>query len=138
MHPVGGAADINVDFVIVKFLADFRCHGHAFGLRAAELQGEVMLRLGKAQQALPVAVNDRLRGDHFRIQQGPPADLTQEIAFMTVGIFHHRRDGKPPVYDVPRHYPSKADFKALAAWSSATSASSTMPPMRAKPCTMPA
>ncbi len=92
LHPVGRAADIEVDLPIAITLRDFRTAGERFGIAPAELQGQRLLRRIKAQEPLGVAMDDRPRRHHLRIEQGARGDKAQEIPVMPVRPVHHRRN----------------------------------------------
>ena len=67
LHPVGGAADIEVDRVEAQVRADARTRRKRPRLGAAELQRQRMLGRIEAQQPCAVAVQHRAGGQHFGV-----------------------------------------------------------------------
>ena len=97
LHPVGRTADIEVDLVIAKVLADDGSLREIARLGTAELQRHRMLARIETKQPLSVAMNDGARGQHLRVKPRPPRHQTVEDPAMPVGPVHHRGDGKAVV-----------------------------------------
>ena len=94
LHPVRRAADIEIDLVIAKILADFGSRREVHRDRAAELQRHRMLTRIESEQPPAVAMEDGARRQHLRIEPRPPRHEAMEDAAMPVGPIHHGRDGK--------------------------------------------
>ncbi|MNN33453.1 hypothetical protein D3C81_1472140 [compost metagenome] len=94
LHPVAGAADVEVHLVVTGFLGHPRTGRQLRRHAAAELQGQRMLGWVVAEIALPVAMQQRAGGDHLGIEQRVLREQTQEIAAVPVGPIHHRRHGE--------------------------------------------
>ena len=94
LHPVGGAADVQVDLIVAEGLADPRRLRQFRRVAAAELQGDGVLGRIEAQQTLPVAMQDRRAGDHLGVEQGAPRQHPVEGPAVPVGPVHHRGDGE--------------------------------------------
>ena len=97
LHPVGRAADIEVDLVIAELASPMRAaSASAAGSRAAELQRDRMLGGVEAEQPLAIAMEHRAGGDHLGIEQRAPRQQAVEEPAVPVGPVHHRRDGEAP------------------------------------------
>ena len=94
LYPVGGTADIQVDLVIAVVFHHFAAGCEILRITATELQGDRVFGLMILQVSLAVTVQQCTGGDHFRIEQGVPADQAQEIATMSVGPVQHRGYGE--------------------------------------------
>lgn len=70
LHPVAGAADVQVDLVIPRLLTQPRGGGKFGRHAAAQLQGQGMLGLVMTQESLGVAMQQGAGGDHLGIEQG--------------------------------------------------------------------
>ncbi len=96
LHPIGGAADIDVDLPVTPLLADARAFGHLARIAAAELKRQRLLKRIETQQVLAITVHDCGAGYHLGVEQGVPGDQAQEIAAMAIGPLHHGRDAQAP------------------------------------------
>ena len=94
LHPVGRAADIEIDLVETEIGADARAVSKRARLAAAELQRQRMLGRIEPQQPRAVAVQHRAGGEHFGIEQCAARQQAMEEPAMPVGPFHHRRNGE--------------------------------------------
>ena len=94
LHPVRGAAHVQVDLVEAGICADPRAGRERIGIGAAELHRERMLAGVIAQQPRPVAVQHRAGGDHLGVEQRPPRQQPVEIPAVTVGPLHHGSDAE--------------------------------------------
>ncbi len=95
LHPVAGAAEVQVDLIVAEVGAGARRHGEIRRLRTPELQRHRMLAGIEGQKALPVAVQDRSAGDHLGVEQRVSADATQEGPVVPVGPVHHGGNAEP-------------------------------------------
>jgi hypothetical protein len=69
LHPLAGAAAVQVDLVIAPLLAQPGGKGQFLGLAAAELQRHRVFLVVKAQMPAQVAMAQRAGGDHLGVQQ---------------------------------------------------------------------
>ena len=72
LHPIGRAADIEVDLVIAEILADPRGLRELARIGPAKLQRHRMLDRVEPEQPLAVAMHDGAGRHHLRIEQRPP------------------------------------------------------------------
>src|SRR5208283_2859466 len=93
-HALGGATDIEIDFVIAKIGAYFRRLRQQQRIGPAELQGDGMLRRIKAQQAGAVPKQDRGGSKHLGIKPRAVRQDAMEDPAMPVRPIHHRRHAK--------------------------------------------
>ena len=63
----------------------------------AKLQRNRMFCRVEAEQPLEVAVRNGLCGDHFGVEQRVRAQQPQQVAAVTVGVIHHRRDAEAAI-----------------------------------------
>ena len=56
LHPLGGAANIDVDFAVTGLFTETRAARHLLGIAAAELQGQWLLFRVVSQQVAAIAV----------------------------------------------------------------------------------
>ncbi|MNQ60869.1 hypothetical protein D3C85_751690 [compost metagenome] len=94
LHPIRGAADVQVDLVIAVRFADSRRLGQLRRVRPTQLQRHRMLDRVKAQQPLAVAVDHSRRRHHLGIEQRPTAQRTVKRPTVAVGPVHHGRHGQ--------------------------------------------
>ncbi|MNP70578.1 hypothetical protein D3C76_1668320 [compost metagenome] len=94
LHPVAGAADVQVHLVVSRLLGEPRRRRQLRRHAAAQLQRQGMLALVMAQETLPVAMQQRAGGDHLGVEQGMAGKLAQKKTTVTVGPIHHRRHGE--------------------------------------------
>ena len=94
LHPVAGAADVQVDLVIAPVACDPRGLRQFRRIRTTQLQGHRMFGGVVIQQPGPVAMNDGGCRDHFRIKQGPAGHEPVKDAAMPVRPVHHGSDGQ--------------------------------------------
>ena len=94
LHPVGGAAAVEVDLVEAVFGADPRRLRQQCGLAAAQLQRHRVFHRIDRQQLRPVAVDHRVGVHHLAVQ--PRVRRQQAVEHAAVGIrpVHHRGDGQ--------------------------------------------
>ena len=57
-------------------------------------------RPSETEQPLDIAVGKSLGRDHLRVQQRTRRQQPVQVAAVTVGVVHHRRDGHPPVEQI--------------------------------------
>ena len=95
LHPVRGAAAVQVDLVIAPGPGDpaYRL-GQLARVGAAKLQGDRVFHRRVVQQARFRAVDDGGGGDHLGIQHRPPGHLPVEDTAMPVRPVHHGGDGE--------------------------------------------
>ena len=91
LHPVAGAADVEVHLVEATLPGDARALGQRRRVVAAELQRQRPLRGREAEQVVPVAVDHRPGGDHLGVEQRAAGDAAQEGPEVAVRAVHHRR-----------------------------------------------
>ena len=96
LHPVAGAAAIEVDLVVAPLHAQAGGGGQIGGLAAAELQGQRVFFGVKAQVALHVPMHQRAGGHHLGVKPGVTAQQAVKVAAMAVGPVHHRRNRQAP------------------------------------------
>ncbi|MNN33726.1 hypothetical protein D3C81_1474950 [compost metagenome] len=92
LHPIRGAADVQVDLVIAIGLADPRRLCQLRRVRPAQLQGDRMLDRVEAQQPLAVAMDHRRGCDHLGIEKRPAAQGAVKRPAVAVGPVHHGGD----------------------------------------------
>ena len=93
LHPIGGAADVEVDLVIAALLGEPGAAGQVCRVAATQLQGERVFLLA-VTQIVALAVDDGARGHHLGIEQGLAGHQTVEITAMPIGPVQHGGDGK--------------------------------------------
>ncbi|GJE72553.1 hypothetical protein CHKEEEPN_4110 [Methylorubrum podarium] len=96
LHPVGRAADIEVDLGIAEIGGDPRRRREVAGIGAAELHGDRMLAGIEAEQPLPVPVQHGAGRHHLGVEPGAARERPVERAALPVGPVHHRRDAEAP------------------------------------------
>ncbi len=105
LHPIAGTADVEVDLVVAPRLGDGRAFGQLAGIAAAQLQGEWMLHLIEAQEALArAAVQDGPGGHHLGIEQGVARQGPGEGAVVAGCPVHHGGHGEGTVELGHRHH----------------------------------
>ena len=92
LHAVGRAADIEVDLVVAERLADAGGRGKLGRVRAAQLKRNRVLRGVKAEEALAIAMNDRVCHHHFRVKQRVARQLPMQEPAMSIRPIHHWSD----------------------------------------------
>ena len=115
LHPVGGAADVQVDLAIPEVLTNPRRRRQLRWVAAPQLEGDGMLGCIEAQQPLAVAMEDGRAGDHLGIQEGATRQHPVEGPAVTVGPVHHRSDGEAVGglgHSRPAPFPSCRDPKS--------------------------
>ena len=103
LHPVGRAADVEVDLVEPHLPPDRRRRRQLRRHRPAELQRQRPLLGMEGEQPLPVAAQHGAGGDHLGIEQRPPREAPVEEAAVPVGPVHHRGDGQADGVDRLSH-----------------------------------
>ncbi len=94
LHAVAWTAAVQVDLVITPGGGQPRGLGQFRRVRSAQLQRHRVFGGVVIQQARPVAVDDRRRGDHLGVQQRTARHQPVEPPTVAVGPVHHRRDRK--------------------------------------------
>ena len=94
LDTIGRAAAIQIDLAVTEIGADPRGFGKQLRIVAAELQRDGMLHRVEADQALPVAMDDRERRHHLGVEQRMARHQAMDRPAMPVGPIHHRRDGE--------------------------------------------
>src|ERR1700737_3646775 len=97
LHAVRGTADVEINLIVAEIGCDLRALRKLFGLAAAELKRNWMLRRTEGKKPCAVAVDDRRRRDHFRIDARTAREQAMEKPAMPIGPFHHRSDGESAV-----------------------------------------
>lgn len=67
LHPVAGAADVEVDLVIALRLRQARAGRQIGRVAAAQLQGQRVFAIVVAQKTLGIAMQQRAGGDHLGV-----------------------------------------------------------------------
>ena len=94
LHPVRGAAAVQVDLVVAPFLGPPGTARQLCRVGTAELQRHRVLLGIEMQEALPVTVNQGAGGDHLRVQQRLFGEQAPEIPAVVVRPVHHGCYGK--------------------------------------------
>ena len=94
LHPVAGAADVQVHFVVTRGLGHTGAGGQISRDTAAQLERQRVLGFVVAQEAVVVAVEDRAGSDHLGVEQGVFGEQAQEEPAVAVGPIHHGGDGE--------------------------------------------
>lgn len=94
LHPVAGAADVEVHLVVAGVLGHAGAGGQVGGDATAQLQGEWMLGLVMAQETFVVAVEDCAGGDHLGVEEGVFGQQAQKVPAVPVSPIHHGGDGE--------------------------------------------
>ena len=89
LNPVGGAANVEIDFAIAIILANLGSIRKQNGIAAAELEGHGLLKGIKAQQALAVAMANGLGRHHLGVEQRVPGQVAVKDTAMPVRPIHH-------------------------------------------------
>ena len=97
LHPVGRAADVEVDLVVAPFLRQPRASGQVARIAAAELQGQRVLIGMVVEKPCRIAMQQRARGDHLGVENDMAADLAQEVTAVSVRPIQHRRNAEAVV-----------------------------------------
>ena len=92
LHPLAGAAAVQVNFVVAPLLAQLGCLRQVSRFAAAQLQRQRVFFSVEAQVARHVAVNQRAGGHHFGVKQRVLGQQTMKIAAVPVGPIHHGRN----------------------------------------------
>ena len=90
LHPVRRTADIEVDLLIAVVFRNDGAFCERVGIAPAELERQRLFRRIEAQEPVRVAMNDRPRRHHLRIEQRMGTDQAQEIPVMPIRPVHHR------------------------------------------------
>src|SRR6185437_14427651 len=96
LHPVRGAAHVEVDLVVTRRCAEARRLRKLARIAAAQLQRHRMLLLAVLEQAQLAATHQRGAGHHLGVQPRMRRQQPVEIAAVPIGPVHHRRHGKLP------------------------------------------
>ena len=97
LHPIRGAADVQVDLVVAPRRAELGRAREIVRIGAAQLQRHRVLGRIEAQEPRRIAVQDGPGRDHLGVQERAPRDQTQKIALVPVGPVHHRGNGQAPI-----------------------------------------
>ena len=98
LHPIGRAADVEVDLVIAEIRADARRGGEVARIGAAELKRHRVLRRVEAEKARARAVDHGAGRHHLGVEPGPAREQAMEEPAMPVRPIHHRRDREADVF----------------------------------------
>ena len=93
LHPVAGTADIDVDLIVAEFGATPGRLDHQVRITAAQLQCKRVFGRIVNQHCFVIAMMNRCRGNHLRVQHCARAQQPHEVTAVTVRPVHHRRDG---------------------------------------------
>ena len=93
LHPIGGAADVDVHLVIAALLGQLGTARQIGRIAATQLQGDGVLLLA-VTQIIPLAVDDGAGGHHFGIEQGLAAHQSMKVTAMPISPVQHGGDGK--------------------------------------------
>ena len=96
LHALAGATAVEVDLVIAPLLAQFGAMRQVSRLAAAQLQGHRMLFSIEPQMPLYIAMDQRARRHHLRVQQRVATQQAVKVAAMPVRPVHHGCDGQAP------------------------------------------
>ncbi len=96
LHPLAGAAAVQVHLVIAPLLRQPGTGRQIGRLAAAQLQRQRMLLGVEVEVAVLVAVQQRAGGHHLGVEPGVARDQPVEIAAVAVGPVEHRRDRQAP------------------------------------------
>ena len=96
LHPVAGAAAVEVDFVIAPLLAQLGGMGQIGRIAAAQLQGHRVFFGVEAQVAQHTAVAQSAGGHHLGVQPRMLGQQAVKVPAMTVGPVHHGRNAESP------------------------------------------
>jgi len=94
LHAIRRAAAVEVDLVIAPLGGDARGLRQQHRITATQLQGQRLLAAVEAEQALAVAVDDRVGVHHLRVQAYARCQHAVENAAMAIGPVHHRGNGQ--------------------------------------------
>ncbi len=94
LHPVGGAADVEVDLVVAEIGGDARAGRELLRLAAAELERHRMLGRVVGQKPRPVAMEHRAGRDHLGIDERAAREEPMEEPAVAVGPIHHGGDAE--------------------------------------------
>ena len=100
LHPIRRTADVEVDFVITKILADFRAGCEVAWIGAAELKRNRMFAGIESEQPPSIAMDDGASRQHLRVEPRAPRHQTVEDAARPVGPVHHRGNGKSSIQGI--------------------------------------
>ena len=96
LHPLAGAAAVQVDFVVAPLLTKCRAMRQISRFTATQLQRNRMLLGIELQMARDVPVNQGTGGHHFGVEQRMARQQPVKKAAMAVGPVHHWRDRQLP------------------------------------------
>lgn len=94
LHPVGGAAHVQVDFVVAGFFRHAAAGGQRPGIAASELESQRVLAVLMVQKTVAVAMDQGAGGDHFRVEQRMAGDQPVKDTAVGGGPVHHRGHGE--------------------------------------------
>ena len=94
LHAVGRAAAVEVDLVVAPVGSDARSLRQQRGIAAPQLQRQRLFAAVEAEQALAIAVDDRVGVHHFRVQAHTRCQHAMEHAAMAIGPVHHGGNGQ--------------------------------------------
>ena len=95
LHPVGGAAHIQIYFAIAIVLTNHGRFGQHLGIAATKLKCHRLLKRIKPQQSVTVAMTNSLGRHHLGVKQGMPGEVTVEHPAVPIGSIHHGGHAKP-------------------------------------------
>ena len=96
LHPLAGAAAVQVDLVIAPLFTQARAVRQISRLTATQLQRHRVFLKVVAQVSRHVTMDQGACGHHLGVQQGTAGQQAVEIAAMSVRPIHHRGNGQPP------------------------------------------
>mmetsp|Transcript_2287 Transcript_2287/g.5200 ORF Transcript_2287/g.5200 Transcript_2287/m.5200 type:complete len:229 (+) Transcript_2287:964-1650(+) len=93
-HAIARAATVEVERIVPPALGEYRRAAEERRVRAANLQHDGVLPghivLEEARELTHVAMDERVRRDHLRVQRGVAGELPEEFPEEAVGVVHHR------------------------------------------------
>jgi len=91
LHPLAGAAHIQVDLVITPGRCQLGRLGQQAGIVTPDLEGEGLFAGVEIQQAVTTAVVQGLRHHHLGVEKAVAGDLPHQHPEVAIGAVHHRR-----------------------------------------------
>ena len=90
LNPLGGAAAIQVDFLVTPLRTQLGGLGQIGGFAAAQLQRHRLLFGIEVEVPGHIAVDECAGGDHLGVEQRVARQQTVEVAAVPIGPVHHR------------------------------------------------
>lgn len=104
LHPVRGAADIQIDLVVAEIRGDAGGLRQLPRVRAAELDRHRVLHRREAEQPFARPVQHRAGGHHLGVEAGARRQRPVERPAVPVRPVHHRGDGEAPSAEIYRFF----------------------------------